>query len=223
MTLRIPPRVPYLWLVVPIVLALVADCGGARRPAATPSSVPAAAASGPASSAQGLYESARYREVLSRLSSDVSPETLWFAVQSYLRLGQREDAARELARLPALSANPSWQTVSALGLALLAGDIDAIDRARATADAFPADPFVQFELGRAHVVRGDHAAAAQAFDRCAEADPRFAYAYYNAGLAYDRLKRADLMTARLETFQRLAREAPERPEVEAILLTIRGR
>jgi regulator of sirC expression with transglutaminase-like and TPR domain len=66
-------------------------------------------------------------------------------------------------------------------------------------------------------------AAAQAFERCVEADPRFAYAYYYAGLAYDRLNRADLMINRLEMFQRLAPEAPERPEVESILQTVRRR
>jgi len=214
------------WIAVVAVVALAAGCaGGGQRPPATPRVVPPAASIGsPSSSVQGLYESGRYREVLSSISAGTTgAEALWFAAHSNLRLGQREEAARQFAKLPAAGASPAWQVVSDLALALLNGDVEALDRARAAAAAFPVDPFVQFELGLAHANRNDFTAAAQAFDRCAEAEPRFAYAYYNAGLAYDRLKRADLMTARLETFQRLALDAPERPEVEAILRTVRGR
>jgi hypothetical protein len=56
-----------------------------------------------------------------------------------------------------------------------------------------------------------------------QADPRFAYGYYNAGLTYDRINRPDLAIARLEMFVRLAPGAPERPEVTSILQTVRGR
>jgi tetratricopeptide (TPR) repeat protein len=80
---------------------------------------------------------------------------------------------------------------------------------------------VQYELGLAHVRRDDVSGAAAAFDRCSQADPRFAYAYYNAGLVLDRLYRADVALARFEVFQRLAPDAPERPEVSAILRTVR--
>jgi Flp pilus assembly protein TadD len=75
----------------------------------------------------------------------------------------------------------------------------------------------------ADAIRGDFNAAVQAFERAIEARPRFAYAYYQAGLAYDRIGRADLLAARFETFLRLAPEAPERAAVEGILRTIRGR
>jgi tetratricopeptide (TPR) repeat protein len=162
--------------------------------------------------------------VLSSISAGTAgPEVLWFAAHSSLRLGQREEAAQQFAQLSAVGASPAWQVVADLALALLQGDAEAIDRARGAAVAFSADPFVQFELGLAHASRNDFTAAAQAFDRCTEADPRFAYAYSYAGLAYDRLNRADLMINRLEMFQRLAPEAPERPEVESILQTVRRR
>jgi Flp pilus assembly protein TadD len=75
----------------------------------------------------------------------------------------------------------------------------------------------------ADAIRGDFNAAVQAFERAIEARPRFAYAHYQAGLAYDRIGRADLLAARFETFLRLAPEAPERAAVEGILRTIRGR
>ena len=82
---------------------------------------------------------------------------------------------------------------------------------------------MQYQLGLAHLRRHDISVAAQAFDRCTQADPWFAYAYYSGGIAYDRLNRTDLAIARLETFERLAPEAPERPEVVSILRTVRGR
>jgi tetratricopeptide (TPR) repeat protein len=205
------------------LLVLVAGCSGSGRRIATPGQAPTVAPAQSESSVQGLYESGRYSEVLNSLRAvGDNPAVIWFAAQSHLRLGQRDEAARLFARLPTAGATPAWQAVSDLALALLNGDTEAIDRARAAAAGFPADPFVQFELGLAHSRRSDFAAAAQAFDQCVEADPRFAYAYYNAGLTYDRLKRIDLTITRLETFQRLAPDAPETPEVSSILRTVRG-
>jgi len=211
-------------IVVLVLLVIAGGCGGGRRPVASPGSAPAVTPVAAGGSVQGLYEAGRYREVLSSVSAGrEGAEEVWFAAQSNLRLGQREEAARQFARLPTVGASPAWQVVSDLALALVNGDLQGIDRARAAAIAFPSDPFVQFELGLAHGRMTDFAAAAQAFDQCANADPRFAYAYYNAGLAYDRLNRTDLTIIRLEMFVRLAPDAPEQPEVAAILRTVRGR
>jgi Flp pilus assembly protein TadD len=148
---------------------------------------------------------------------------LFFSAHSSLKLGQREEARRRFEQLRDLGAGPSWQVTSDLAIALIDDNPDAIDRARVAAEAFPSDPFVQFELGIAHVRRNDVAAAAQAFDRCSGADPRFAYAYYNGGIVYDRLNRTDQALTRLETFLRLAPDAPERPEVASLLQTFRLR
>lgn len=207
-----------------ILLVIAAGCGGSgRRPIATPGNTPPAAAGSPASSVQGLYESGRYREVLNAVGTGGEAEAVWFAAQSSLRLGLRDEAASQFARLGQVGATPAWQAVADIALALVNDDAQAIDRARAAAAGIPADRFVQFMLGLAHSRRNDFAAATQAFDQCAAADPRFAYAYYNAGLAYDRLGRTDLAISRFETFQRLAPGAPELPEVAAILRTVRGR
>jgi tetratricopeptide (TPR) repeat protein len=200
-------------------------CGGAtRRPAATPPATPSATPGVASNSVQGLYESGRYREVLDSVNAgDKSARALWFAAQSNLKLGQREEASGQFAQLPQAGGTPAWQVVSDLALALLRDDPAEIDRARDAAAAFPDDPFVQYQLGLAHARRGDVTAAAQAFDRATQADPRFAYAYYSGGLAYDRLNRADLAIARLEMFERLAPDAPEGPEVASILQTVRRR
>ena len=77
--------------------------------------------------------------------------------------------------------------------------------------------------GVAAFERRDFAAAAAAFDECIKAQPTDAYNYYRAGLAYYEIDRADLMVNRFETFVKLAPDAPERPEVESILRTARGR
>jgi len=212
-----------------VFLSLVSaiGCGGAaRRPVASPGTTPSASATpGVASnSVQGLYESGRYQDVLNSVNAgDKSARALWFAAQSSLKLGRREEASGQFAQLPQVGGSPAWQAVSDLALALLRDDPKEIDEARAAAAGFPDDPFVQFQLGLAHARRNDLPAAAQAFDRCTQADPRFAYAYYNGGLAYDRLNRADLAIARLEMFERLAPDAPERPEVASILQTVRNR
>ena len=79
------------------------------------------------------------------------------------------------------------------------------------------------EPGVAAFDRGEFAAAAAAFDQCIKAHPGDAYPYYRAGLAYYEINRADLMVNRFESFVRLAPDAPERPEVESILRTARGR
>lgn len=205
-----------------LVFAVGCNGGGSvRRPINTPSATAPAVST---NSVQGLYESGRYQEVVNSVNAgERSAQALWFAAQSSLRLGQRAEAASQFAQLPQAGGSPSWQVVSDLAQAMLRDDAGEIDRARQAAAAFPDDPFVQYQLGLAHARRNDMAAAADAFDRCTQADPRFAYAYYNGGLAYDRLNRADLAIARLEMFVKLAPAAPERPEVTSILQTVRSR
>jgi tetratricopeptide (TPR) repeat protein len=210
--------------VAPLVLSVACVGGGStRRPVAIPGAAPAVTSAAPSTSVQGLYESGRYHEVLNSVAAgDRSTQALWFAAQSSLRLGQRDEAARQFAQL-AQGGSPAWNVVSDLALGLLNDNADQIDRAREAAAAFPGDPFVQYQLGLAHARRNDMAAAAQAFDRSSQADPRFAYAYYSSGLTWDRLNRADIAIARLEMFERLAPDAPERPEVASILQTVRAR
>ena len=202
-------------------LALVAGCSS-RSASSPPGRAPAEA---PASDAlfQEWYESGRYNEVVSRVTTaavtDVGPEALWLAAHSNLRLGRMNEAATLFRQLGAPDADPAWQVTAQLALA---DNTDGDARARQAASAFPDNPTVQYELGLAAARGRDFAAAAQAFERSIAADPTFAYAYYYAGLAYDRLRRADLMASRFDTFLRLAPQAPERPEVDSILRTVRG-
>jgi tetratricopeptide (TPR) repeat protein len=212
--------------VVAGLIAGTAACGGGRsvpRAAPVPPDVSTPVAD---NSVQGLFESGRYAEVIDRVSTAAPAadvEALWLAAHSYASLGQREQAERGFMELSMSTSDPAWQATSQLALAVIGGSAESIDAARQAARAFPTMWFVQYELGLADASRGDFNAAAQAFERVIESRPRFAYAYYQAGRAYNRIDRADLMAARFETFLRLAPEAPERTAVEGILRTIRGR
>jgi tetratricopeptide (TPR) repeat protein len=209
---------------VGLLAVVAAGCGaGGRRPPDTSAPPPSGDGAGGVS-VQELYESGRYREVVQQVNAAAADApAIWFAAQSQLRLGARDEAERLFTRLADVDSSPRWKAVADLALALLADDAAAIRGAQPAAAALAGDPFAQFELGLAYTRQGDFTAAAQAFDRAAEADPRFAYAYYNAALAYDRLNRSDLMVIRFEQFERLAPGAPERPEVQSILRTVRGR
>ena len=225
MTRPLPRPVGLTLIVLLIATVGLSGCRStSRRPVALPGAAPSSPAPAAAASAQTLYESGRYRDVLSTVGPGSQDAVgLFFSAHSSLKLGQREEARRLFVQLRDLGAGPAWQVTSDLAIALIEDNPEAIDRARGAAAAFPSDPFVQFELGIAHVRRNDVAAAAQAFDRCSSADPRFAYAYYNGGIVYDRLNRTDLALTRLETFLRLAPDAPERPEVASLLQTFKLR
>ncbi len=192
--------------------------GVARVPSSRPASQPSSV-----QSVQNLYEAGRYTDVVGTVAAapQSRPEDIWLAAMSAAKLARQADARALFSRL-ASSSDEAWQVVARLALALLDGNGEELQRAAAAAEAYPSHPFVQCQLGLARSSLNDFSEAARAFDRCLGADPRFAYAYYFGGIAYERLKRADLTADRLETFLRLAPDAPERPAVESILRTIRG-
>jgi tetratricopeptide (TPR) repeat protein len=84
-------------------------------------------------------------------------------------------------------------------------------------------PEAHYQRGVVLMMRRDYGDAANAFAKAVQLDRTFAAAYYYAGLANNRVKRLALMANNFEMFIKLAPNAPERPEVESILRTIRGR
>jgi len=194
-------------------------CAGGSAPR-LPTSQPPASLS---TSVQDLFEAGRFDDVVGRVSSmgDAAPRDLWFGGLSAAAL-RRPAEARAFFDRVAASGGEEWRAAARLAIALIAGDPSEIDAARAAAGAHPAHPFVQYELGLAHLNRDAPAEAAAALDRSAAADPSLAYAYYYAGLAYQRMNRTDLMANRFDTFLRLAPDAPQRPEVQSVMSTIRG-
>jgi tetratricopeptide (TPR) repeat protein len=174
-------------------------------------------------SVQALYESGRDDEVVSRTASpSVGSEDVWFGAQSLLRVGQQAGAQEQFRRLRDSAQSDAFRRAAEVALARVGNQADAGEVARAAVAAFPGDPFVQFEAGVTLALQGDMAGAAAAFDTALNASPMMAYAYYQSGLAYNRLNRPDLTIARFESFVRLAPAAPERAQVESVLRTARG-
>lgn len=121
------------------------------------------------------------------------------------------------------AADPGVQVAARLAVARLNNDSPALQQARADAAAHASNVITQYELGLSYAAASDFAAAAQAFDRCIDIAPAFAYAYYQAALAYEKIGRPDLMANRFDRFVRLAPNAPERPQVDSVLRTVGGR
>lgn len=201
-------------------IMIVAGCasGGGRAAVARPANAP------DSSSIQALYESGEDREIVNRVKNSVANDATgadrWFAAQSQLRLGLRNDALNDLTELTQTSADPAVQVAAQLAIARLMNDADTLRQARAAAASYPESLLVQYELGLSYAVANDFASAARIFDACIATAPSFAYAYYQAALAYQHLERPDVMANRFERFVRLAPSAPERPEVESVLRTI---
>jgi tetratricopeptide (TPR) repeat protein len=213
-------------LTLTAILGVLAGCasggGGIRisQPVeATPSLPPSSSAS-----VQALYESGRDSEVVSRAAAPSVPsDDVWFGAQSLLRVGQRGEAVEQFRRLRDTAQSDAFRRAAEVALARLSEQPDALQIAQDAAAAFPSDPFVQFEAGIMFSFQGDAAQAALAFDAALTASPTLAYAHYHAGLNYSRADRPDMTVTRFETFIRLAPSAPERPQVESILRTARGR
>ena len=207
---------------LPVLLTvLFIACASSRG--STPLSSPTGA---PAGSIQALYEAGRDADVIGQVASAgalASAVDGWFASQSKLRLGQRSEALDDLMRLGATAADPGVQVGARLAVARLNNDSAAVERARADATAQNSSVIAQYELGLSYAAGSDFAAAAQAFDRCIDIAPTFAYAYYQAALAYEKVGRPDLMANRFDRFVRLAPNAPERPQVDSVLRTVGGR
>ena len=90
------------------------------------------------------------------------------------------------------------------------------------ASAHPAGE-ARFQLGLVESARNNQQQAADAFAKAAELNPQMAYAHYEAGMAFYKAKKVDRMAVYFENFLKLAPNAPERPAVQSIMKTIRGR
>jgi tetratricopeptide (TPR) repeat protein len=83
------------------------------------------------------------------------------------------------------------------------------------------NPDIYHYRGMLNSQRGDYVAATSDFEGAIKLNPKNAYSYYYAGLAYNKLKRPDKMVQHFETFLKLAPNAPEAGKVRALLSSIR--
>lgn len=172
---------------------------------------------------ESLFEAGQFQQVVEAVSPETAtPGDLYLAAKSYERLRQSHDATATYKRLAARE--DAWRDVAQSAIAVLGGNEDkAVAAAHRATEAAPALPEAHFQLGLAQASKGDYAAAAAAFEKAGHLDAGFAYAHYYGGLSYYRNKRVDLMARHFEAFLKLAPNAPERPEVESIMRTVRGR
>jgi len=73
-----------------------------------------------------------------------------------------------------------------------------------------------YQLGQVLTFQREYGPAAETFDRVAELNPSFTYAYYYAGMSYREVSRIDLTAIRFERFLELAPEAPERTRLRKL-------
>jgi tetratricopeptide (TPR) repeat protein len=174
-----------------------------------------------------LFDAGRYQEVV-RATDQATDEAgkasrlQYLAAQSYNKLNDPDGARRTYQRL-ADSGTP-WAPIGRSALQLMDKQFDAaLTSADQAVEAMPSQPEAHYHRGLVLMARNDYGSAVDAFTKATTLDPNFAGAYYYAGLANYRVKRIDLMANNFSIFVKLAPNAPERPEVESILRTVRGR
>jgi tetratricopeptide (TPR) repeat protein len=175
---------------------------------------------------QSLYEAGSHEQVVKAIASQgdqVSPASTYLAGQSLLRLNRRDEARAQFAKL-STGGDPTWSLVGESATALLDGNNKlAIEKATQAVAMAPDQFHSNYQLGLAQSAAEQSEPAAAAFAKAAAIDPSFAYAHYYAGLAFSKLKQLDRMGTHLEYFLKLAPNAPERPAVEALMRSLRGR
>ena len=169
-----------------------------------------------------LFESGKYQEVVERTAADESAGAQYLKGLAHLKLNQNDEAKDAFRRLD--RGDDAWKAVGESAIALVDGNRDgALDAARAAVERNEGLAEAQYQLGRVLEARGDRPAAADAFVKATQANPQMAYAHYHAAMNYYEAKRVDRMAIYFENFLKLAPNAPERPAVESIMRTVRGR
>ncbi len=175
-----------------------------------------------------LYDAGKYQEAVAAAEKapiDANSARLqYLAAQSYDKLKDAAGSRRSYERLAEGGGDTAWSPIGKSALLLMD---QKLDEALASADEAvrlgASVPEAHYQRGIVLMTRKDYPNAAGAFTKATQLDPTFASAYYYAGLADYRIKRIDLMTNNFEKFVKLAPNAPERPEVESILRTMRGK
>ena len=175
-------------------------------------------------SPQKLFESGKYQEAIDTVKkrSDASPEDVYVRALAHRKLNQNDDAKEAFGALA--SRDGAWKEIGNSGTAMIEGNMNnAAAAARKAVDADGNSSEARFQLGLVESARNNQQQAADAFAKAAELNPQMAYAHYEAGMAFYKAKKVDRMAVYFENFLKLAPNAPERPAVQSIMKTIRGR
>jgi tetratricopeptide (TPR) repeat protein len=175
-------------------------------------------------SPQKLFESGKYQAAIESVKkrSDASPEDVYVRALAHRKLNQNDDAKEAFGALA--GRDGAWKEIGNSGTAMIEGSMDdAAAAARKAVDADGNSAEARFQLGLVESARNNQQQAADAFAKAAELNPQMAYAHYEAGMAFYKAKKVDRMAVYFENFLKLAPNAPERPAVQSIMKTVRGR
>jgi tetratricopeptide (TPR) repeat protein len=175
-------------------------------------------------SPQKLFEAGKYQETVDAVKkrSDASPEDVYVRALAHRKLNQSDDAKEAFGALA--GRDGAWKEIGNSGTAMIEGNMNnAAAAARKAVDADGNSSEARFQLGLVESARNNQQQAADAFAKAAELNPQMAYAHYEAGMAFYKAKKVDRMAVYFENFLKLAPNAPERPAVQSIMKTIRGR
>jgi tetratricopeptide (TPR) repeat protein len=175
-----------------------------------------------AQEARKAFEAGKYQAVVEQVSPDADPASVYLRGLSLQKLGQNDQAKEAFDKLA--GGGDTWKAIGESASALIDGNQDgALQAAERAAAAEGAPAEAQYQLGLALGAHNEQARAAAAFEKATQASPDMAYAHYQAGMAYYKAKQVDKMAVFFENFLRLAPQAPEKPAVEAVMRTVRGR
>jgi tetratricopeptide (TPR) repeat protein len=175
---------------------------------------------------QKLFESGKYQEAIDkvRAHADAPQDQIYLRALAHRKLDQNDDAKEALSKLASAGDSNAWGQIGKSGTALVDGNLDDAEAAAKKAVAVDENlAAARYQLGLVESARNNQPQAAEAFAKAAELDPQMAYAHYEAGMAFYKSKRVDRMAVYFENFLKLAPNAPEKPAVQSIMRTIRGR
>jgi tetratricopeptide (TPR) repeat protein len=171
--------------------------------------------------ARKSYDAGAYQQAVDAIGGSQDPRLLFLAAQSQQKLRRPDDARRAYEQLAARPAPDPWGAVGRSAIALLGGNAaGALQEADQAVGSGPSIAEAHFQRGLALSGAQNMADAAAAFQKASDLDPTWSYPHYYAGIAYSKVKRADLTASHFQTFLKLAPQAPERGEVQSILRTL---
>ncbi len=181
----------------------------------------------PPPSIQSLFESGQYAQLIERVRADATPppEQAYLAGQSSRKLNppDNDQAKTWFGKLGGDEAN-AWTWIGRSATAIVAGDKDkGIADAKKGVELAAGSFWAQYQLGLAYAEANDYRNGSVTLEKATTIDPAFAYGHYYAGMEYYKAKRLDKMAAFFERFLKLAPKAPERPAIESLMKSVRGK
>ena len=171
---------------------------------------------------QKLFDAGNYQAVVEKTPAEAPPDAQYRLGLAHRKLNQNDQAKEGFNRLA--GAGEAWAAVGESANLLIDGNLDgALEAARKGVAAGGELAQAHYQLGLVLDARNENPDAANAFARAAELQPQMAYAHYMAGMSFYKAKRVDKMANYFDSFLKLAPMAPERPAVQSIMKTLKGR